>query len=101
MRGSAVIVTEDMVIIDGYLQKLSSGPMQRYQSRYFQVSTHYLRYFAVSEATRRCAARRTNSIRVYLAETGRDRARRTQRGRRSEACQGTDGRGCGDQDPDA
>lgn len=31
--------------MEGYLQKLSSGTVKRWQSRYFELSGHYLKYF--------------------------------------------------------
>jgi DNA segregation ATPase FtsK/SpoIIIE-like protein len=44
MRGS-VVSEEAHVIHEGQLQKLSSGSFARYQTRFFQLSGHYIRYY--------------------------------------------------------
>jgi hypothetical protein len=36
------------VLMKGYLDKLSSGTVKRYQSRYFEISGHYMTYYATS-----------------------------------------------------
>jgi hypothetical protein len=48
---SSVSSTDTMVIFEGYLEKLSSSPIQKWQSRYFQIAAHYLRYYEKKGAT--------------------------------------------------
>jgi hypothetical protein len=42
LRGS---IFEQIIVKEGYLQKLSSGLLSKWQSRYFELSGHYLKYY--------------------------------------------------------
>lgn len=45
------------VTMESYLGKKSSGPLGRYQKRYFTLAGHYLKYFESEVCLRRCPAR--------------------------------------------
>jgi tetratricopeptide (TPR) repeat protein len=43
-------VFQQPVLKEGYLEKLSSGTVKKWQSRYFEISGHYLNYYEKKEA---------------------------------------------------
>ena len=43
-------VFQQPVLKGGYLEKQSSGPVKKWQSRYFEISGHYLNYYEKKEA---------------------------------------------------
>eukprot|EP00935_MAST-01C_sp_MAST-1C-sp1_P002211 g2211.t1 len=45
-------VFQQSVIKEGYLQKKSSGIFKQWQSRYFELSGHYLKYYEKKEGTK-------------------------------------------------
>jgi tetratricopeptide (TPR) repeat protein len=43
-------VFQQLVLKEGYLEKQSSGAVKKWQSRYFEISGHYLNYYEKKEA---------------------------------------------------
>jgi hypothetical protein len=47
MRSSA-IADDGLTLFEGYLEKLGSGTLRSWASRYFVIQSHYLKYYEVN-----------------------------------------------------